>query len=191
MTQSTATKKLLTALGAFLILLVLSATTVEAKTTNMYTTKTVQLKEAARTKSKTLAKAKAKTRLTVIRQGKTWAKIRYKNWVVYAKKKELHKIKAVKKYTGRQLQRGGVIKWKGIRFTWYSQRSMPGSGLRILGRHVDKQGFVCDKDGYIVVGSSIANKRKRVIVPTPFGKFGKTYDCGYVGSKHFDCYVNW
>ena len=175
----------------FAIAIIMAPMTVQAKTVTRYATKTVQLKEAARTKSKTLAKVKAKTRLTVIRQGKTWAKIRYRNRVVYAKKKELHKIKAVKKFTGRQLRRGGVITWKGCLFTWYSQRVLPGRGLKIPGRHVDAQGFVCDKYGYIVVASTPRMKIKGTVVATPFGKYGKCYDCGGGGSKWRDVYVAW
>lgn len=165
------------------ILLLLTPITVQAKTTYRYTTQTVKL-------SKTL-KVKRNTKVRLVKAWKVKAFIRYKGERYTVKKKYLAKCKAVKKYSATYLRRAGRINWQGYSFTWYSQRTMPGRGLRIPGRHVDKNGYVCDKDGYIVVGSCVANKNKRVIVPTPFGKFGKCYDCGYVGSKHFDCYVNW
>ena len=132
---------------------------------------------------------KHNTKVEFIKSGKKNAVIKYKGQKYTINRKYLHSKKSVRKYSGAYLRRAGRIRWGGYSFTWYSQKIMP--GLKVPGKHVDKQGFVCDKDGYIVVGSSVANKSKRVIVPTPFGKYGKTYDCGYVGSKHFDCYVNW
>lgn len=173
------------------VVLIFASTSADAKEMTRYATKTVELKQAASTKSRTIAKAKTTTRLTAINEGKTWTTINYKGATVYAKKKELHKIKAVKKYTGRKLRRSGVITWKGCRFTWYSQRVLPGRGLKIPGRHADKQGFICDKDNYIVVASTRAMKKKRTIVPTPFGKYGKCYDCGAGGSRWRDVYVAW
>ena len=84
-----------------------------------------------------------------------------------------------------------MIYWGGCKWTWYSQRLLPGRGLKIPGRHVDGQGFVCDKNDYIVVASTVAMKRKGTIVPTPFGKYGKCYDCGGGGSAWRDVYTNW
>ena len=96
-------------------------------------------------------------------------------------------IKAV--YSGAYFRKAGAIIWQGRKYTWYSQRVLPGGGLKIPGRHLDSQGFVCDSNDYIVLGSNTANRGK--IVPTPFGKYGKVYDAGYVGTYWFDCYVNW
>ena len=96
-------------------------------------------------------------------------------------------IKAV--YSGAYFRKAGAIIWQGKKYTWYSQRVLPGGGLKIPGRHLDSQGFVCDSNDYIVLGSNTANRGK--IVPTPFGKYGKVYDAGYVGTYWFDCYVNW
>ena len=64
--------------------------------------------------------------------------------------------------------------------------------MKIPGRHVDKQGFVCDKDGYIVLASSIGYKKCRKILPTPFGKYGKVYDTnGGYNNRWFDVYTTW
>lgn len=183
-------KKIVALLFA-LVLVAAPYTKVDAKTVNKYATQTVTLKQKANTKSKTAYKVKRNTKLSVQKQGKTWATVNYKNQKLYVYKKYLSKKRCVKKYTGRQLRWSGVIRWSGYRYTWYSQRVLPGRGLKIPGRHVDSQGYVCDKYGYIVVGSSISNKKKKVIVPTPFGKFGKCYDCGAVGSNHFDVYTAW
>jgi len=167
---------------AILLIMLFLCTDTEAATTKRYVTKTVKL-------SKDLT-VKANTKVTLVKSG-TKCTVSYKGGKYKIHKKHLSTLRAVKKYTGRYFKRAGGIRWKGYKYTWYSQRTLPGHGLKIPGRHLDSQGFVCDKDGYIVVGSNVANKRKRVIVATPFGKFGKCYDCGYVGPKHFDCYTAW
>jgi hypothetical protein len=65
--------------------------------------------------------------------------------------------------------------------------------LKIPGRHLDKKrGFVLDKDGYVCLASGRKNKKKKVVVPTPFGMYGKVYDTnGGNNNKWFDVYVNW
>lgn len=91
-------------------------------------------------------------------------------------------------YTARQFKSRGVVRWNGYRWTWYSQRVLPGKGLKIPGRNVDSNGYVCDGDGYICLASK--NLAKGTKVTTPFGKQGKVYDrCGIYGT--LDVYVNW
>ena len=80
----------------------------------------------------------------------------------------------------------GVINWGGYKYTWYSQKVLPGSGLRIPGRHVNTDGYVSDRDGYIVLANSAA---KGSVFPTPFGYMGKVYDRGTYGN-HLDVYVD-
>ncbi len=82
----------------------------------------------------------------------------------------------------------GVINWNGWRWTWYSQRVLPGPGLRIPGRHVDDSGFVCDGNDNICLASTKLSKG--TIVPTPFGKNGKIYDSGCAYNT-LDVYVDW
>lgn len=79
-------------------------------------------------------------------------------------------------YTADQLKNMGVIHWNGWRWTWYSQRILPGEGLVIPGRHVDENGYICDENDYICLAASSLSKGS--IVDTPFGKLGKVYDCG-------------
>ena len=88
-------------------------------------------------------------------------------------------------YSLRNLTFHGVIRWNGYKFTYYSQRVLPGRGLRIPGRHVNADGFVADKDGYIVLANSAP---KGTVIPTPFGYWGKVYDRGTTGN-HFDVYT--
>lgn len=155
----------------------------EAKTIIRYTTQTVKLSKAI--------KIKRNTKVELIKQGKTRSLIEYKGKPYVTKTKWLHKEKSPRKYTPKQFRWGGIIRWHGCTFTYYSQRVLPGGGLKIPGRHVDKRGFVCDKDGYIVIASTVNMKKKHAVVATPFGKFGKVYDCGAGSSRWRDVYVAW
>lgn len=75
----------------------------------------------------------------------------------------------------------------GLKETWYSQRVLPGGGLKIPGRHVNSEGFVCDQDEYICVASS--TYPKGTIIETSRG-MGKVYDSGCKPGI-LDVYVNW
>lgn len=84
----------------------------------------------------------------------------------------------------------GVVYSGGHRYTWYSERVLPGGGLTALnnnGRHTDSNGFVCDGDGYIALASN--DYSMGTVIDTPFG-LGKVYDCG-CASGTIDVYVNW
>lgn len=80
----------------------------------------------------------------------------------------------------------GVVYYNGHRETWYSQKVLPGRGLKIPGRHVDSRGLVCDGDGYICVASS--DLVKGTIVETSLGT-GKVYDSG-CAKNTIDIYCN-
>lgn len=175
-------------IALFLVItIVLTPLTVQAKTVTRYTTKTVALKD--KVKGKTIYKVKRNTKVKQLKAGKKWSRVKYKKKTLYVQKRYLHKEKAPAKYTGSYFKKAGVIWWHDKKYTYYSQRVLPGYGLKIPGRHLDKQGFVCDKNEYIVLGSNTGNRGK--IIATPFGKFGKVYDAGYVGTYWFDCYTNW
>lgn len=90
------------------------------------------------------------------------------------------------RYSLSDLRFRGVIRWNGFKYTYYSQRVLPGRGLRIPGRHVNAGGFVADKDGYIVIANN--SRAKGSVVPTPFGYMGKVYDRGTSGN-HLDVYT--
>lgn len=92
-------------------------------------------------------------------------------------------------YSPSDLQFQGVLYWGGWRWTWYSERILPGGGLSIPGRHTETDtGFVCDGDGYICLASGSLSKG--TIVDTPFGRLGKVYDCGCAADV-LDVYVGW
>ena len=91
-------------------------------------------------------------------------------------------------YTPGQFQNLGVVYYGDYKWTWYSERVLPGGGLKIPGRHNDENGYICDEDGYICLASSTLSKG--TILNTPFGKQGKIYDSGCaVGTV--DVYVGW
>lgn len=95
-------------------------------------------------------------------------------------------VESPKLYTLSRFKWLGVINWNGYKYTWYSQKVLPGPGLRIPGRHVNKDGYVADENGYIVLANSAPNG---TVFPTPFGYLGKVYDKGTYGN-HLDVYVD-
>lgn len=166
----------------------------EAKTTTKYTTKTVALKEKIGNNKKTIAKVKAKTKLIVIKKYKNWSLVEYKDQTAYVRNLYLHSKKPYNKYKGRRFKKVGRGRWNGCSWTWYTTKRFPDrkNYLGIKGKHVDKRGFVCDKDGYICLASGRGNKKKHAIVPTPFGKYGKVYDTnGGYNNRWFDVYTTW
>ena len=93
-------------------------------------------------------------------------------------------------YQGRSgvLTRSGGVNWfNGRKETWYSQRVLPGGGLRIPGRHVASDGTIRDADGYICVAAS--DLPKGTVIETSLGT-GKVYDTG-CASGTTDIYVDW
>ena len=91
-------------------------------------------------------------------------------------------------YSASYFCRTGVIYWNGWRWTWYSERVLPGYGLRIPGRYTDGNGYVRDENGYICIASDDLDYG--TVVSTPFGGYGKIYDCG-AGYGTLDVYVGW
>lgn len=86
------------------------------------------------------------------------------------------------------LTRSGGVNWfNGRKETWYSQRVLPGGGLKIPGRHVASDGTIRDADGYIVVAAS--DLAYGSIVETSLGT-GKVYDTGCAAGTT-DVYVDW
>ena len=88
--------------------------------------------------------------------------------------------------TPQEFRKAGVVYQNGYRYTYYSEKVLPGKGLNIPGRYSDGN-FVRDKDGYICVASS--DLKKGTVVDTPFGK-GKVYDTG-CPSGTIDIYCSW
>lgn len=90
-------------------------------------------------------------------------------------------------YSPSQFRTKGVIYYNGYKWTYYSQRVLPGNGLNIPGRHVDENGYVCDGEGYICLACGSVSKG--TVMSTPLGRYGKVYDvCPTSGVV--DVYVN-
>ena len=90
-------------------------------------------------------------------------------------------------YSASYLKQMGVITWNNYRWTWYSQKVLPGGGLNIPGRHVDENGYVCDENGRSCLASGFVDKG--TVVSTPFGKEGCVYDyCATANT--YDVYTN-
>lgn len=184
-------KKLL--VGIVILLCVTSVPVrAEAKTIYRYITQKVSLKETRNKKSATIEKLHQNDKVILLKKGKRWSRVKHRENVGYCKTKYMCKWKSPKLYTRKQFKRRGRIRWRGWSWTWYTQRILPGRSLPIKGRHLDKQGFVCDKDGYIVLASSIGYKKQRKILPTPFGKYGKVYDTNGTWNYGWrDVFTNW
>lgn len=178
----------------FALMLAVKPVPAEAKTAHRYVTKTVSLKEQPKKKSATIEKLHANDKVVLQKKGKTWSKVIHAEQVGYIKTNALHKKKAVNKYKGKSFKNVGRCRWNGASWTWYTTRRHPDTknALGIKGKHKDKRGFICDKDGYICLASGRGNKKKHAIVPTPFGKYGKVYDTnGGYNNRWFDVYTNW
>ena len=105
-------------------------------------------------------------------------------------KKYVHNAQVSHVSSGKGLTKSSGVYWNsntGLKETWYSEKVLPGYGLKIPGRHVNSEGFVCDQDGYICVSSS--TYPKGTIIETSRG-IGKVYDSGCAPGV-LDIYVNW
>lgn len=83
----------------------------------------------------------------------------------------------------------GAIYFNGHKETYYSQNVLPGTSLRIPGRHVADDGTVRDADGYICVAANTAYMSRGAILITSLGP-AKVYDSGCAVGV-IDIYVNW
>ena len=128
-----------------------------------------------------------------------WRKVGKNKWV---HKNHLSKKDPIPRYNGVKLQYSakynvtdnrltrskGVVHYKGHKETWYSQKVLPGGGLKIPGRHVADDGTIRDKDGYICIAANYVSRGSRMM--TSLGP-GKVYDCGSMTGQWIDIYTNW
>ena len=83
----------------------------------------------------------------------------------------------------------GVVYYNNHKETYYSQNALPGTSLRIPGRHVADDGTVRDGEGYICVAANSSYMSKGTVVKTSLGP-AKVYDSG-CASGTIDIYTNW
>ena len=94
------------------------------------------------------------------------------------------------RYTdGGLTKRRGAINFNGHRETYYSEKVLPGNGLRIPGRHVADDGTIRDENGFICVAADPGFMAKGSILITSLGP-AKVYDSGCAYGT-IDIYVNW
>ena len=91
-------------------------------------------------------------------------------------------------YSSDYLRSAGVITDGDTKYTWYSQRVLPGGGLDIEGRHVE-DGYVVDGEGRIVVASSDVPYGTEIELPFGSGK-GIVLDTGYLEPGQIDIYTD-
>lgn len=103
-----------------------------------------------------------------------------------SEKRQLGEIERL--YEPSEFQWLGVLNYDGWRWTWYTERVLPGPGLNIPDRHTNEDGYVCDEDEYICLASVDLNQG--TIVKTPLGYYGKVYDTGCPQGT-LDVYTNW
>lgn len=174
---------------ALLVICLLWSAPCYAKTTYRYTTQTVKLSQEL--------KVNHNTKVKMIKNGKKcvveYKGERYKVSKKFLNAEGLPSAKKAKAYI-RKLKRRNPVRWHGRKYTYYTSRRFPVLWrIPVKGLHLDKNGIWCDKDGYIVLGSSRANRAKRKVFATPFGKYGKVYDTGGVSTPSTLCDVatNW
>lgn len=81
----------------------------------------------------------------------------------------------------------GIIFWEGFKFSYYSERILPGPGLNIPGRHTS-QGFVRDENEYLVLASN--TYPMGTVLATPFGAPGVVRDyCPECSPNQLDVYT--
>ena len=94
------------------------------------------------------------------------------------------------RYTnGGLTKRRGTLNFNGHKETFYSEKVLPGNGLRIPGRHVADDGTIRDENGFICVAADPGFLAKGTILITSLGP-AKVYDCGCAYGT-VDIYVNW
>lgn len=151
----------------------------ESTTTMQITASNPQVKKAAASQKETATAQNKKKESKLVSRLHEIAE-REKEWL------EEHEHTTQPSMTPAEFRKAGVIYYNGYKFTYYSEKVLPGPGLKIPGRHSDGN-FVRDGDGYIVLAS--CDLPKGTVVQTPFGP-GKVYDyCPTSGT--IDVYVSW
>lgn len=180
--------------------------------TKMYATTAVHIRKGPSIDTDIITTIYINTEVVKIGEENGWTKIKQEENIYYIKSDylSLEKTEIKQKVTSR----GGTIerksttakvnttttnnknkltKSKGVNYfnghkeTYYSQRVLPGGGLKIPGRHVSSDGTIRDENNYICVASS--DYKKGTIVETSLGT-GKIYDSG-CASGTIDIYTNW
>lgn len=79
----------------------------------------------------------------------------------------IYPLETESRYTIDDLEYHGAMIWNGYKYTFYSQKALPGGAMQIPGRHIE-DGFVVDSEGYITAASDYYPKG--TILDSPFGR---------------------
>lgn len=163
-------------------------TTKKVVSTTKKTAAKPKVKSESKSKVKTMAKAKSesksKVKTTATPKAKTTAKSKPKQtYDVNANLSNSH-------HSSRKFVDDGRYDKdpSGYILTYYSEHIRPGKDLKIPGRHLNREGYVCDNQGFICLASS--DLSKGTVVKIPFGNgLGRIYDDG-CDSGIIDVYLN-
>lgn len=174
----------------------------------LYTTAAVNMRTAPSMEGEIIKVLEQNSEVTKIGEDGEWSKIKWSDTEIYyiystylsTEKTPIKKIETQTTSRGSTSSRyesssntGVLTKSKGVNYfnghkeTWYSQKVLPGGGLKIPGRHVAADGTIRDENDYICVASS--DYPKGTIVETSLGT-GKVYDTG-CASGIIDIYTDW
>lgn len=174
----------------------------------MYATTAVHIRKGPSTDTDIITTIYINTEVIKIGEENGWTKIKQEENIYYIKSDylSLEKTEIKPKTTsrgGNTIERKStttvtnnknkLTKSKGVNYfnghkeTYYSQKVLPGGGLKIPGRHVASDGTIRDENNYICVASS--DYKKGTIVETSLGT-GKVYDSG-CASGTIDIYTDW
>ena len=148
-----------------------------------------QPKKTSTTKVETTVKKETTTTKPVKKSKPKESTTKGKDAKGYYNKVKLEYSKVYKITSNKLTKRGGVAHYGGHKETWYSQKVLPGKGLKIPGRHVADDGTIRDKDGFICVACNTSYKSKGTKLMTSLGP-AKVYDSGCAYGT-VDIYVNW
>lgn len=172
-------KKIFKIFSLFLLLFNISMQiyAIETKQITMWTTDYLRARVAPNLEAEIYDVLPIGSEVICIEQGKKWNKVLIKDKEYYMYNKYLsYEKQNIEIYSAETLKKMGQIWWNGWRWTWYSQRVLPGGGLSIPGRHISDNGYVMDENNRICLASSALPKG--TIVQTPFGAQGCVYDTG-------------
>lgn len=155
-----------------------------------YTTTRVNIRTAPVVSEDTYITTLSKnTRVDVVEDLGDWDKVSYQGQEVYICERYLASVAILDTvYSAAWFKQAGVFHYNGYRWTYYSERVLPGSALNIPGRHLDDDGYVCDSDGRIVV--ACGSLPKGTIISSPLGKECIVLDYCPTSSV-IDVYVGW
>ena len=153
----------------------------------VYTTTYVNVRIQPKISMDTLAFTLApNTKVIRVDNNDAWDTIEIDNKKYYIYDKYISSFSA--SISASSFKKQGVFYWGNLKWTYYSQKVLPGGGLSIPGRSISENGYIIDENVYICCAS--ADIAHGTVIDTPLGAKGKIYDTAGVHGI-IDVYVNW